>query len=164
MNRNPPPRLIKNADMYQTLAAMKEQAHKGKKDLTVRSLVENLCKDLPSGDYASEVLACYYWVCRNIRYMRDIDKVEFLKSPARLLATGTGDCDDMSTLLAAMLMACGNQCRFVIVGFKPAPPANFTHVFVQAKTPQGWVTLDPVSNKITKDMHQHTQIFQGYAV
>jgi transglutaminase-like putative cysteine protease len=164
MNSSTPHRLIKNADMHQTLAAMKEEAHKGKKDLSVRSLVEQLCKDLPSGDYASEVLACYYWVCRNIRYMRDIDKVEFLKSPHRLLATGTGDCDDMSTLLASMLMACGNQCRFVIVGFRPSSPPNFTHVFVQARTPQGWLTLDPVSNKITKEMHTNTAVLQGYAV
>ncbi len=164
MDSSTPHRLVKNADMYQTLAAMKQEAHKGKKDLEVRSLVENLCKNLPSGDYASEVLACYYWVCRNIRYMRDIDKVEFLKSPKRLLATGTGDCDDMSTLLAAMLMACGNQCRFMTVGFRPSSPPNFTHVFVQARTPQGWVTLDPVSNKITKEMHSNTAVLQGYAV
>jgi hypothetical protein len=164
MNRSTPHRLVKNADMHTTIRAMREEAHKGKKDLAVRSLVENLCKNIPSGDYSSEVLACYYWVCRNIRYMRDIDKVEFLKSPHRLLATGTGDCDDMSTLLASMLMACGNQCRFTTVGFGKKKPTPFSHVFVQARTPHGWVTLDPVSNKITKDMHQNTSVFAGFPV
>lgn len=131
---------------------MRRFAHKGKEDLEVRRLVEQLTERLAQGDYASEVLAIYYWCCQNIRYMRDIHRVEFLKEPRKLIETGSGDCDDIATLLAAMLMSCGNQCRFVLVGLtsKNAP----SHVYVEVRTPGGWVTLDPVANRETAQMHR----------
>jgi len=164
MDSSTPHRLVPNADMYATLNAMAEAANLGKKDLDVRSLVEKICSGIAPGDYTSEALACYYWVCGHIRYLRDIHKVEFLKSPRRLLATGTGDCDDMATLLAAMLMSCGNEVRFVTVGFQNSSPPAFSHVFLQVKTPHGWVSLDPVSNKVTREMHNHATVLEGFSL
>lgn len=129
---------------------MRKFAHKGKTDLEVRQLVEKICANIAQGDYAGECLACYYWVCQNIRYMRDIHDVEFLKEPRQLLASPAGDCDDISTLLAAMLMACGNRCSFVLASFKGSSVPS--HVFVQVHTPGGPVVLDPVANRDTAQM------------
>jgi hypothetical protein len=137
--------------MKDTLQAMRTAAHKGKKNLRVRRLVELITADIAQGDYASEVLAIYYWVCRNIRYIRDIDGVEFIKEPEQLLKTNAGDCDDMATLLAAMLMSAGNPVRFAIAGFRPGRP-NFSHVYVEVMTPHGPVTIDPVANSDTAKM------------
>lgn len=129
---------------------MRRFAHKGKADVEVRQQAEDIVKNLAQGDYASEALALYYWTCQHIRYIRDIDNVEFLKEPRQVLETGTGDCDDIATLLAAMLMSIGNRCRFVLAGFKAGGPPS--HVYVEVYTPGGWVALDPVANRETGDM------------
>lgn len=143
MDHRTPTFSIERPHVGQVVKAMKAFAHKGKEDLRVRGLVEQICGELESGDYASECLAIYQWVSTNIRYIRDIHDVEFLKEPAQLLATPTGDCDDIATLIAAMLMAAGNECDFVLVSYAGPTP---THVYTQARTMVGPVILDPVAN------------------
>lgn len=124
---------------------MQKFAHKGKTDLRVRRLVEVICADLEPGDYGSEAYAIYAWVHQNIRYMRDIHDVEFIKEPGALLDSKAGDCDDIATLIAAMLMACGNRAVFSLVGFDGSPVPS--HVFCNIVTPRGdLVPLDPVAN------------------
>lgn len=125
-------------------------ANKGKTDMRVRRLVETLCAGLEPGDYASECFACYAWVDQNVRYMRDIHDVEFLKEPGVLLETLAGDCDDIATLLAAMFMASGNECVFSLVGFNGAPYPS--HVFVCVKTADGLIPYDPVARYRTDAM------------
>jgi predicted transglutaminase-like cysteine proteinase len=151
MNRHTPTRTVLDASMITTLRSMRELAQRGKKDLEVRALVEQLNADVAEGDYASELLAIYYWVTQNVRYMRDIDGVEFLKTPRKLLETRSGDCDDIATLLAAMFMAAGNPVQFAVASFKPGKPV-FSHVFVEVLTPHGPVIFDPVANRDTKKM------------
>lgn len=150
MNRLTPTRSISNPTLGDVTRAMVEFAHKGKQDLEVRRLCEIVCEDLAQGDYAGECLAIYYWVCQNIRYMRDIHDVEFVKEPARVLETRSGDCDDMATLLAAMLMAMGNRCDFVLASFNGA--AVPSHVYVRVYSPKGPIVLDPVANRDTGKM------------
>lgn len=116
----------------------------------IRRLVEQVCSGLQSGDFAGEILACYHWVCANIRYMRDPHEVELVKEPVVTLRTRQADCDDMATLLAAMLMATGNECRFVLVSFNPERIPS--HVLVAVKTPAGFLPLDPVANSMTSEM------------
>lgn len=142
---------IDRPQLRHVLEAMQSFAHKGKQDLEVRGLVEEIVADLAPGDYASECLACYQWVDRNIRYVRDIHDVEFVKEPRQLLRTRAGDCDDIATLLASMVMTVGNTCSFVLVSFGgPAP----SHVYTQVNTVVGPVVLDPVANTQTKKMLQ----------
>jgi transglutaminase-like putative cysteine protease len=142
---------------------MRKFAHKGKEDLSIRRLVEQICAPLAQGDYAGECLALYYWVCQNIRYMRDPLEVEFVKEPERVLETRAGDCDDMATLLAAMVMACGNRCRFVLVGFQKGKGPS--HVYLEVISPRGEiVVLDPVANRNTANMLKKVQVRQEYPV
>lgn len=141
---------------------MRRFAHKGKADLEVRQLVESICKDIAQGDYASEVLAIYYWVCQNIRYMRDIHDVEFVKEPRQVIRTRSGDCDDMATLLAAMCMTCGNTCEFLVASFTASPTP--THVYLRVNTPSGPMVLDPVANKQTAQMLSRMQGFKAIPV
>lgn len=119
--------------------------------MEIRRLVESICAGLQPGDYAGEILACYYWVCQNIRYMRDPHQVELVKEPIVTLRTRAADCDEIATLLAAMLMGCGNECRFVLISFTPDKQPS--HVFTTVKIPKGgWLTLDPVANCVTDEM------------
>ncbi len=144
MDRNTPIQRISQPTLEVVVQAMRKFAHQGKSDIEVRNQVEKICAQVEPNDYASEVLAIYYWVCNHIRYMRDIRDVEFVKQPSMVLATKTGDCDDIATLLAAMLMSCGNKCAFVLAAFTNPPIPS--HVYTQVYTPAGVVALDPVAN------------------
>lgn len=149
MNRNTPTKTVNRPILAQVVKGMTDYAHQGKQDLEIRGLVERICAGIESGDYASELLAIYNWVYANIRYIRDIHDVEFVKWPRVTVQTGTGDCDDMATLLAAMCMAAGNPCQFVLVSFDGVMPS---HVYTQAATPTGFVILDPVASTQTMSM------------
>lgn len=157
MNRTTPTLRVNRPRLVDVVEWMRRFAHKGKSDLEIRQLVESICKDLVQGDYASEVCAIYYWVCQNIRYMRDIHDVEFVKEPRQVVKTRSGDCDDMATLLAAMCMACGNTCEFLLASYMPGSMP--THVFLRVNTPSGPMVLDPVANKQTAQMLRRMQSF-----
>lgn len=143
----------KDASMEDTVLAMKKLARAATSDLTIRGVVEKICAGLAEGDYTGEVIAINNYVKQRVRYMRDPDGVELLKTPARTLSTGSGDCDDIATLLAAMLMCAGNTVNFVIAAFEVhGNRPIFSHVFVEVVTPFGPITLDPVANRITRSM------------
>jgi len=94
---------------------------------------------LKQKDYAGEVAALHAYVRDQVRYVRDIDGVETLQTPEQTLNLGQGDCDDKSTLLAAMLASLGHKARFEAVGFQPG---RYSHVFVSAKLRDKWVPLE----------------------
>jgi transglutaminase-like putative cysteine protease len=165
--------LTKNPSLDDTLRAMAQLAHAGKKDLRIVKLTREIVRGLEPGDYNSEIQAIYYWVCQNIRYVRDIHDVETVIAPIRVLELGGGDCDDMATLLAAMLMCVGNECRFMVVGFENRQP---THVFCQvalrtASAMDGssggnrvWATVDPVADELTASMHRRVGFARSYSL
>jgi transglutaminase-like putative cysteine protease len=141
---------LKNPRLEDTLAALCELAKEGRKDMRVRTVVEHIVHKLEPGDYASEAYAIYAWVCRNIRYLRDPHDVELVKDPANVLKSKAADCDEIATLLAAMLMSCGVPCRFCVVSFRKGVPS---HVFCQGLIGGKWVTFDPVAGPNTHSMH-----------
>jgi hypothetical protein len=149
MNGQTPTFSVDRPSLADVVGAMRSFAHKGKQDLEVRGLVEQIIAELEPGDYASECYACYVWVYNNIRYVQDIHDVEFVKEPRQLIRTKAGDCDDIATLLAAMLMSIGKTCDFVLVSFNGGAPS---HVYMQAHTPRGPVMLDPVANSQSAQM------------
>ena len=76
-----------------------------------------------------------------MRYVRDIRDVETVQIPIKTLEYRAGDCDDMVTLLAALLESIGYETRFVAMGTRPG---HFQHVFLEAQLPSGeWMALDP---------------------
>jgi hypothetical protein len=142
-----------DASMTDTIAAMTRLALAARRDVELRKIVTDICADLAEGDYAGEALAINNYVKQHVRYIRDPDGVEFVQTPRRTLDVGSGDCDDIATLLAAMLMLAGNQVQFAVaafatVGGRPA----FSHVYVEVVTPHGVIVLDPVANRDTKQM------------
>ena len=123
----------------QTLAAMARFAREGKKSLRVRETALNLVGMLPQKDWVGQVKHLHEFVKNRIRYVRDIEGVETLHTPDKLLEVGQGDCDDKATLLAAMLKSIGHPARFVAVGFRPG---KFVHVYVETKIGSEWVPLE----------------------
>lgn len=105
---------------------------------------------MPEKDWEGEIKAIFEFVKRIVRYTRDVDGVEYVKTPLRHLleyqsyGVSYGDCDDMSLLLATLLRSAGYRTRFVIIRPPNVPVQAFTHIYVEALQPatRKWVALD----------------------
>lgn len=141
---------VPNPNLGDIVNSMIKFAVSGGRSPSLILKAQDICKNVTSGDYASEVLALNYWVYQNIRYIPDPTNVELVKDPERLIQTGSGDCDDIAVLCAALLLAVGKTPAFMLVAFGNSPLPS--HVFALVKTPSGWVPLDPVANRVTDRM------------
>ena len=94
-----------------------------------------------------EVCALFDFVKRNIRYTRDIFRVELLHSARRMLELRAGDCDDMTILLGSMLMSTGHPVRLVLAGFRRNKPHSYTHIYPEVRVGSRWVAVDATVNK-----------------
>ena len=120
----------------------------GAKDFCVRQtaidvLIEN---KVPAKNYLDEIRTLFEWVKQNIRYTRDIHRVELLHTARRMLDLRAGDCDDMTILLSAMLKAIRHPIRLVLVGFNPRKPMLFTHIYLEAFCKGRWIPLDATTS------------------
>src|ERR687891_93643 len=93
-------------------------------------------------DRFGEAAALFDWVRRNIRYTRDIFRVELLHSARRMLELQAGDCDDMTILLGAMLLSTGHPVRLVLAGFRPTRPHVYSHIYPEVNVRGRWIALD----------------------
>lgn len=98
-------------------------------------------ENIPPKAYPREIDALQRFVRDQIGYVKDPVGLELVQSPQRTLEIARGDCDDKSTLLAALLMATGKPARFVALGFKGGP---FSHVLVEVKSGPRWVPLETI--------------------
>lgn len=92
-----------------------------------------------SHDYLKEAEVLAKFVQQNVRYVRDTLGVEQLHSPLLLIddikkGCAQGDCDDMSLLLATLLLSIGVQPYFRMVRYKSySGPFNHIYVVVHEK-------------------------------
>jgi hypothetical protein len=159
-----------------TVELIKKLALQSANDYPIRAFAEKIVQGIPSKDFVSEYLAIYYFVLARTRYMRDPRTVELVRSPGRIvrqLQAGhhpSLDCDDMTALICALVLALGGRCRIVTVAFRHMfyrGQRQFSHVFAQAFEPKSkkWITLDPVAgDQKTDDMHRRAVHFQIWNV
>ncbi len=152
----PAPLRIQHASIPQgyrgTLATTRQIVRlirEGAKDFHVRRTAIRIfdAYSVPPKDFLGEIEALFDWVRRNVRYTRDIHRVELLHSPRRMLELRAGDCDDMVILLASMLEATGHPTRLVLVGSNPRKPRLFTHIYLEVLFRTRWIPLDPTMRK-----------------
>ena len=93
-------------------------------------------------DRFGEVCALFDWVRRNIRYTRDIFRVELLHTARRMLELRAGDCDDMTILLGAMLMSIGHPVRLILAGFRAQRPHLYSHIYPEVRLKDRWLPID----------------------
>jgi len=98
-------------------------------------------------DRFGEVLSLFHWVRRNIRYTRDIFRVELLHTARRMLELRAGDCDDMTILLGAMLVATGHPVRIALTGFRPNKPHVYSHIYPEVNVKGKWIALDTTMDR-----------------
>ena len=116
----------------------------GAKDFVVRQTAIRIFRGggVRPKDRLGEVRALFEWVKRNIRYTRDIFRVELLHTARRMLELRAGDCDDMTILLGSMLVSTGHPVRLVLVGFRPNRPHAYSHIYLEANVGGRWIPLD----------------------
>ncbi len=127
------------AGVRATLKLMARLTRKGKSTLPVRMAAQQITQHLRQRDSAGEVNALHEFVRDRIRFVRDVRGLETLQDPERTLQLKSGDCDDKSTLLAALLEAIGFRTRFRAVAFRPGV---FSHVFPEVQLGKRWIPLE----------------------
>lgn len=160
----------------------------------LRALAEEIVGRLGSKDYLSEILAIYYWVLGNVRYANDPRNVELVRSPAEVLerlkrfvaalapiahAQQLGqqvppwrpslDCDDMVTLMVALLLSLGREVQITTVAFHDAfvqGQRQFSHVLIRVREPRTgqWIILDPVAAESTAEMLQRVKAVKFWPI
>ena len=116
----------------------------GAKDFLVRQKAIEIFRiaGVAPKDRFGEIRSLFEWVRRNIRYTRDIFRVEFLHTARRMLELRAGDCDDMTILLGAMLMSTGHPVRLILAGFRKQKPHCYSHIYLEANLGGNWIALD----------------------
>lgn len=116
----------------------------GAKDFVVRQKAIEIfrARGVPAKDRFGEVCALFDWVRRNVRYTRDIFRVELLHTARRMLELRAGDCDDMTILLGAMLLSTGHPVRLILAGFRPDKPHVYSHIYPEVNVAGRWLAVD----------------------
>lgn len=122
-----------------TLDEMVKLARSGRRALPIRLAALNAVSEVPGKSYREEARAIQHYVRDRIRYVKDIRDTETLSAPEQTLEFGQGDCDDKSTLVAAMLESIGHPTRFVAVAFRHG---IYEHVYVETKIGRNWISVE----------------------
>lgn len=125
----------------QTLAVMRQMVGAARIDPQLRQLATTLVFNTPEKNEYAEVSALLAFVQSNVRYVKDVLDVETLSSPQKTLAGRIGDCDDQTTLLAALLESVGYPTCFVVAGY--SQPNVLEHVYLAASVDGQWLACDP---------------------
>jgi transglutaminase-like putative cysteine protease len=122
---------------------------RGARDFYVRQKAIEIFREAGARpkDRFGEILSLFNWVRNNIRYTRDIFRVELLHTARRMLELRAGDCDDMTILLGAMLLATGHPVRIALTGFRANKPHVYSHIYPEVNLKGRWIALDPTMNR-----------------
>lgn len=124
-----------------TLKIMARLVRETRIDQQISNLAASLVQDIPGHNFTDEARRCFEFVRDSIRYLKDTNGVEVVRNPLVTLSMQAGDCDDMVTLLAALLESIGHRCRFIAVGY--TQPGDFEHVYLETKIGGEWFACDP---------------------
>jgi transglutaminase-like putative cysteine protease len=124
-------------------------AAEGGADPSVRLAAERIIgNDLPPRAYEAECARVLRFVRQACRYTLDPRGVEQIKKPKYVLfedSTRLTDCDDQSTLFAALCLSLGHEAGFRALKADPRRPSEYSHVYALVR-PRGsaWLPADPI--------------------
>lgn len=129
---------------------------KGRKDPRIRAFavkaVSQKCGNrwcVPERDWWGEARALFGAIRQNVRYVRDIHKIDTFQAPRRTLEFSGGDCDDYSITLGSALQSIGYPIKVRIVQSTDSP--DYNHIFLLVgmppRDPRTWYSLDASMNK-----------------
>lgn len=125
------------AGNYRTVEVMRGLARSRSTNPLVRELALAILqsRNVESQDYVNEALAIGQFIQQKVRYVRDINGVETVHDPLTMIdqikrGTAQGDCDDMSLIIATLLLSIGHQPFFRIVKYQNGNSGGFQHIYV----------------------------------
>jgi hypothetical protein len=95
-----------------------------------KNQTSQLVDDIRAEDYETQCKSVFGYLLDNVVYREDPDGVQFVKTPARLILDGVGDCKSMSIFIGSCLHCLGIPFVFRFVGFSPRKIYN--HVYIVA--------------------------------
>ena len=116
----------------------------GVKDPTIYTLARKTLvdKNVPAKDARAEIQAMFDLVKERTRYTWDPLQYDAFQTPRKTLELQTADCDDMVSLLGALLSSIGYRVRSRVVHTKGFDSWN--HIYLMAQNPETseWIPLD----------------------
>lgn len=137
---------VGRAAVFQTLRIMRDMVGAARVDPAIINAAHTLVFLTPERDQLAEVSAVFNWVRDSVRYVPDVLGVETLAAPALTMQRRTGDCDDQTALLCALLESIGFPTRFVVARYEAD---DFEHVYCQVFANGRWLDLDPINRNFT---------------
>jgi len=132
---------IKIRDVSQTVEVIKALIKEHTRNPRLHILVAELIRNCPSKSYTCYLKRIVGFVRKHVKYVRDPQKLETLRSPIRTLELGMGDCDDHTILTGTLLRIAGFPVR-IVLGDTNAD-GKYEHVFLKVLVPRkGWITVD----------------------
>jgi len=146
-----------NAGILVTVDRMRQLIRQSLTTPWIRWALGQMVQSVPLSQMAPTVRigTIYEWALHHLTYGYDgelSDSVlameEEIRSPEYLLhriyqfGIAEGDCDDFVILLAALLLASGTPVRLILSSARN--DQEFDHVFLQAWSGTGWITLDGI--------------------
>jgi hypothetical protein len=127
-----------------TIAKIRELVHAGMTDQLINRQAMAIvhAAGVQPFDFVGEIRAIFDWVRRNIRFFKDIDGVETLRTAREVLTIRGGDCDDNTVLLSSLLLTIGHGVRLVTISSDAEAPGVFSHIYCEVEIGGQWVPLD----------------------
>ncbi len=95
-----------------------------------RNQPQKLVSGIYNLDVEEQCYAIFCYVLNNVAYKEDRAGYQFIKSPARLLKDGIGDCKSMTIFVASCLYCLGIPHKIRFVNFDGGD--QYTHVYAVA--------------------------------
>lgn len=132
--------------IIQTVKLIKALVEQYKKDIRIRELAGSIVRPFRSNK--NKIKAIFKWIKKNIKYVRDIDGIETLHTPYKILRQGYGDCDDLATLSASLLKAVGYKVFYVVTSNRQ--DKRFNHIFLKVSDGRKKYNFDATINKFNR--------------
>jgi hypothetical protein len=128
-----------------TVSKIRELVHQGMTDQLINRQAMAIvhAAGVQAFDFVGEIRVVFDWVRRNIRFFKDIDGVETLRTAREILTIRGGDCDDINAvLLPSLLLTIGHSVRLVTISSDADAPGVFSHIYCEVEMGGQWVPLD----------------------
>jgi hypothetical protein len=130
-----------------TIDRMRELAIRDARNWAFIRVVTRIVRGCPHKNRFCQASKFFHFIKRYVQFINDPitangEGLELVQAPMQTLSRRGGDCDDMSTLMAAGLMVLGIPTRFVTIKADPRRPKDFSHVYTIAQVNGRWMGAD----------------------
>ena len=126
---------------FGTVQLMRGMIDRAKVDPEIIAAAHSIIAHTPERQPLHEINALFRWVSERVRYTADVVGVETLAYPGFTLRRKSGDCDDQTALLCALLESVGYPTRLVVTGYHPG---QWEHVYCQVYASGEWIDCEPI--------------------